>query len=63
MTEPSAEEIAAFVAQHGCFCGGSGRYTDYNCGAPFEVTCPHCRGSGTKKCDCSRPEIACGGRR
>lgn len=42
-----------------CFCGGDGKYTDYNCGAEFLVSCPHCRGTGTKKCECTKPDTVC----
>jgi hypothetical protein len=36
-----------------CFCGGDGKYVDYNCGESFYVGCPHCLGTGQKKCDCA----------
>jgi len=42
-----------------CFCGGSGKFTDYNCGASFEVMCPHCQGTGVKKCTCSEAKLRC----
>lgn len=45
-----------------CFCGGHGVYDDYNCGAAFEVTCPHCSGTGIKNCDCLKPSTKCSGR-
>lgn len=44
-----------------CFCGGDGKYTDYNCGASFLITCPHCKGTGKKLCDCFMVSLACGG--
>lgn len=53
------DEIRQYVARHGCFCGGHGKYDDYNCGVSFEVTCPHCRGTGRKVCACVRPELSC----
>jgi hypothetical protein len=52
-------EIVAYLRKHGCFCGGHGVYTDYNCGASFEVRCPHCKGTGTKKCKCLQPVLRC----
>jgi hypothetical protein len=52
-------EVAAYVKQHGCVCGGDGKYTDYNCGAAYELTCPHCRGTGKKKCACKQPTREC----
>lgn len=42
-----------------CFCGGDGKYVDYNCGESFYVECPHCLGSGKKKCDCGKPDLVC----
>lgn len=42
-----------------CFCGGEGTYTDYNCGTSFEITCPHCRGSGIKCCACFEVSLKC----
>lgn len=42
-----------------CFCGGDGKYVDYNCGASFFVECPHCQGSGTKKCACKKADPVC----
>lgn len=42
-----------------CFCNGHGKYTDYNCGQSFSVTCPHCQGSGTKKCSCETAGTSC----
>lgn len=55
----STVEIAAYLAKHGCFCGGDGKYTDYNCGASYPVTCPHCAGFGKKRCTCATPELTC----
>ena len=42
-----------------CFCGGDGKYVDYNCGESFYVECPHCRGTGTKKCSCEKADVVC----
>lgn len=42
-----------------CFCGGDGKYLDYNCGESFYVECPHCQGTGTKKCDCKEVNLVC----
>jgi len=42
-----------------CFCGGDGKYVDYNCGESFYVSCPHCRGTGEKKCDCDKADTVC----
>ncbi len=53
------EEINAFVRAHGCFCGGAGHYIDFNCGESFEVHCPHCDGSGRKRCECGAPALRC----
>jgi len=41
-----------------CFCGGDGKYTDYN-GAAYPAECPHCQGSGTKKCGCKDITLLC----
>jgi hypothetical protein len=56
-----AKEIAEFLSKYGCFCGGSGKYTDYNCGGSYELTCPHCRGKGIRReaCACEQPELKC----
>jgi hypothetical protein len=42
-----------------CFCGGDGKYVDHNCGANFFVQCPHCLGTGQKKCDCGEVSAVC----
>jgi hypothetical protein len=42
-----------------CFCGGSGKYVDYNCGESFYVECPHCCSTGEKKCDCEKADLVC----
>lgn len=42
-----------------CFCGGDGKYTDYNCNAEFLVTCPHCNGTGHKLCTCTKVSLRC----
>ncbi len=55
------KQIEQYVKRHGCFCGGDGVYTDYNCGASYEVTCPHCRGTGKKSCTCSIVTLTCNG--
>lgn len=44
-----------------CFCGGGGTYQDYNCGEQFTVTCPHCVGTGIKRCKCATSSVKCGG--
>ncbi len=54
------QEIEEHLKRYGCFCGGHGTYTDYNCGASYEVTCPHCMGSGRKACGCRYPMLHCG---
>lgn len=48
---------------YACFCGGYGTYTDYNCEASYEVECPHCWGSGIKKCDCEKVSLRCEGKK
>jgi hypothetical protein len=55
----SKADVAAHVERYGCFCGGDGEYDDYNCGAQFSVTCPHCRGTGKKKCSCETVSLQC----
>lgn len=42
-----------------CFCGGDGKYVDHNCGETFYVECPHCQGSGEKKCSCTEVTLVC----
>ena len=42
-----------------CFCGGDGKYVDYNCGESFYVQCPHCLGTGQKKCNCTDVSLVC----
>lgn len=44
-----------------CFCGGDGKYTDWNCGGSFLRECPHCNGTGTKQCACTEVRVKCGG--
>ena len=53
------EECAEYAAKYGCYCGGDGVYTDYNCGASYELTCPHCRGTGKKDCPCEVVSLKC----
>jgi hypothetical protein len=53
------KEIDEYIRKHGCFCGGDGKYTDYNCGASYLVTCPHCVGSGVRRCECEQPTLRC----
>lgn len=45
-------KIKQFIDANGCFCGGSGSYTDYNCGAEFLAICPHYKGTGKISCAC-----------
>lgn len=59
MSEPTEAEAAAFVAKRGCYCGGYGDYTDYNCGESYRVRCPHCRGTGKKICQCTISSLRC----
>jgi hypothetical protein len=63
--DPGHDEIdntaARYVTENGCYCGGAGKYTDYNCGASFLVTCPHCRGTGKKQCRCTKGTLTCSG--
>jgi hypothetical protein len=47
------------TAKPTCFCGGDGKYVDHNCGETFYVECPHCLGSGIKKCDCKDVSLVC----
>lgn len=47
------------TAKPACFCGGAGKYADYNCGESFYVNCPHCQGTGTKRCDCTEVDLVC----
>jgi hypothetical protein len=42
-----------------CFCGGDGKYIDYNCGESFYVECPHCQGTGVQKCECEKVDVVC----
>lgn len=57
--EKQDREAARYAAKRGCYCGGGGKYTDYNCGASFLVTCPHCCGTGTKRCACTKVTLSC----
>jgi hypothetical protein len=58
-TPPTEEEAAKFVAENGCYCGGEGTYTSYNCGEAIELTCPHCLGTGKKSCKCTNAGLDC----
>lgn len=55
----SREEVVVYLARHGCFCGGEGKFTDRNCGESYEATCPHCCGSGVRRCECTQPTLRC----
>lgn len=57
--EYTEKQIEEHLEKYGCFCGGYGTYTDYNCGAEFEIMCPHCSGDGKKKCGCKQPSLKC----
>ena len=50
------------LEKYGCFCGGHGWYTNYNCGEALDVRCPHCRGSGKRQptCKCEAASLLCG---
>lgn len=43
-----------------CFCGGDAKYWDYNCGEGFYRECPHCEGTGVKRCACVAASVWCG---
>ena len=61
MWSKMTDHIRDYLQKYGCFCGGKGQYTDYNCGVGFLVTCPHCQGSGKRRerCKCQIPELRC----